>query len=67
MGRIRSRPGIFLLIIQMQGAQINSSNNSSYGAGNGTGSGYLNNGVACWPEIWNMLVANNTVPTTGAH
>ena len=35
--------GDILLIIQMQGAQINSNNTSNYGNGTGTGSGYLNN------------------------
>src|SRR6185503_9290105 len=32
--------GDILLIIQMQGAQLNATNNSNYGANSGTGSGY---------------------------
>jgi hypothetical protein len=35
--------GDVVLIIQMQGAQINAVNSSSYGDGTGSGSGYLNN------------------------
>ncbi|WP_431212680.1 hypothetical protein ACQ86N_44580 [Puia sp. P3] len=38
--------GDILLIIQMQGAQINSSNNINYGDGSGDGSGYLSNARA---------------------
>src|SRR5882762_8411078 len=37
--------GDALLVIQMQGAQINSTNTSNYGDGSGTGRGYLNNGA----------------------
>src|SRR4051812_35106621 len=33
-----------VLIIQMQGAQINSTNGTNYGGNAGTGQGYLNNG-----------------------
>jgi hypothetical protein len=57
-------PGDILLIIQMQGAQINSSNNSNYGAGTGTGGGYLNNGQL---QAGNMeyVVASNSVPIGG--
>ncbi|MGI4864753.1 MAG: hypothetical protein ACRYFZ_12590 [Janthinobacterium lividum] len=36
-------PGDLLLVIQMQGADINFSNSNSYGANNGTGGGNLNN------------------------
>jgi len=35
--------GDILLVIQMQGSQINATNTSSYGSGTGTGSGYLSN------------------------
>src|SRR5215467_15647696 len=35
--------GDLLLVIQMQGADINSTNNANYGDGTGVGSGYLNN------------------------
>ena len=36
-------PGDLLLVIQMQGADISSSNDSNYGANNGTGGGNLSN------------------------
>src|SRR5882672_5358351 len=37
--------GDALLVIQMQGAQINKTNTSNYGDGSGTGRGYFNNGA----------------------
>ncbi len=36
-------PGDSLLVIQIQGADINAVDNANYGANNGTGRGYLNN------------------------
>lgn len=38
------QPGDLLLVIQMQGSEINASNSPAYGAGNGSGSGYTNLG-----------------------
>ena len=57
--------GELLLIIQMQGAQINSSNTSSYGDGiAGGNSGYLNN-TALKAGTMEYIVATNTVPLSG--
>ncbi|HEY4288874.1 MAG TPA: T9SS type A sorting domain-containing protein [Puia sp.] len=56
--------GDILLIIQMQGAHINSSNNSNYGAGTGTGGGYLSNGQLLAGNM-EYVVASNSVSTTG--
>jgi len=53
-----------VLIIQMQGAQINSANTNSYGAGTGTGSGYLSNGQLMAGQMEYAVAANN-VPLTG--
>ncbi len=57
-------PGDLLLIIQMQGANINSSNNSRYGdgvnGGDASGVTALNN-----TGLYEYIVANNTVPLTG--
>jgi len=53
-----------VLIIQMQGAQVTSSNNSSYGDGMGTGSGYLNNANLMAGHM-EYAVAMNAVPLTG--
>jgi hypothetical protein len=59
-------PGDILLVIQMQGSQINSSNSSSYGSGAaaGNGSGYLNNGNLLAGTM-EYVVASNSVPLTG--
>lgn len=38
------QPGDLLLVIQMQGSEIDASNSPAYGAGNGSGSGYTNLG-----------------------
>ena len=51
--------GDILLIIQMQGAQINSTNTSSYGNGAGTGSGYLNNGQLLAGNMEYVVAASN--------
>src|SRR5258708_3992735 len=56
--------GDILLIIQMQGAQINSSNNSSYGDGSGSGGGYLNNGQLMAGNM-EYVVATNNLSTAG--
>ncbi len=57
-------PGDILLIIQMQGAQLNANNNSNYGAGTGTGGGYLNNGQLLAGNM-EYIVASNSVSTGG--
>jgi len=56
--------GDALLIIQMQGAQINSSNSSSYGDGTGTSSGYLSNSALLAGKM-EFVLAANSVPLTG--
>jgi hypothetical protein len=58
--------GDILLIIQMQGAQINSSNNSKYGSGSSSngGSGYLSNSSLLAGNM-EYVVATNNVPLTG--
>ena len=56
--------GDVLLIIQMQGSQINSSNSSSYGDGSGSGSGYLANGNLVAGNM-EYVVASNSVPLVG--
>ena len=53
-----------VLIIQMQGAQINSANTANYGAGTGTGSGYLNNAQLMAGKMEYAIAANN-VPLVG--
>lgn len=55
--------GDILLIIQMQGAQINSANSSSYGDGS-SGSGYLTN-AGLLAGTMEYAVASNSVPLTG--
>ncbi|HEY4209647.1 MAG TPA: hypothetical protein VGM31_22630, partial [Puia sp.] len=57
-------PGDILLVIQMQGAEIKSSNSSNYGSNTGTGSGYLNNGKLMAGNM-EYIVATNSVPVTG--
>ncbi len=59
-------PGDILLVIQMQGAQISSSNSNKYGSGSsaGNGSGYLNNGNLLAGTM-EYVVASNSVPLTG--
>lgn len=56
--------GDALLIIQMQGAQINSTNNSNYGDATGNGRGYLNNGAMMAGKM-EFVLAANSVPLTG--
>jgi len=53
-----------VLIIQMQGAQINSTNGVTYGDGTGTGSGYLNNAQLMAGQM-EYAVAAGAVPLTG--
>jgi hypothetical protein len=55
--------GDIVLIIQMQGAQINSSNSSSYGGNNLTGSGFLATNLAV--GRMEFAVAANAVPLAG--
>ena len=56
--------GDILLVIQMQGAQINATNNANYGDGTGTGRGYLNNSALLAGNM-EYVVASNSVPLTG--
>ena len=51
--------GDVVLIIQMQGAQINAANSSSYGDGSGSGSGYLNNAALIAGTMEYAVAANN--------
>lgn len=55
--------GDALLIIQMQGAQINTANNNTYGDGV-SGSGYLNN-AELYAGNMEYVIATNSVPLTG--
>lgn len=68
-GNIEIRPGDLLLIIQIQGASINTSNNTNYGSGS-TGSGPDGLGGTGYSNINNVgyyeyIVAANTVPLSG--
>ena len=56
--------GDILLVIQMQGTQINSSNSSSYGNGSGSGTGYLNNANLVAGNM-EFVVASNSVSLVG--
>jgi hypothetical protein len=53
-----------LLIIQMQGAEINSSNGAAYGSNGAAGRGYLNNSQLMAGNM-EFIVANNSIPLTG--
>jgi hypothetical protein len=53
-----------LLIIQMQGAEINFSNGGAYGSNGTTGRGYLNNSQLMAGSM-EFIVADNSVPITG--
>ena len=55
--------GDVLLIIQMQGAQINAANDITYGDGV-SGSGYLNN-TQLYAGNMEYIIATNSVPLTG--
>ncbi|OQP57710.1 hypothetical protein A3860_08750 [Niastella vici] len=55
--------GDVLLIIQMQGAQINSTNNNTYGD-SVSGRGYLNN-AELYAGNMEYVIATNSVPLTG--
>lgn len=57
-------PGDVLLIMQMQGAAINTTNSSSYGDGTGTGQGYQND-ANLLAGNFEYVIANSNVPTTG--
>jgi hypothetical protein len=56
--------GDILLIIQMQGAQINASNSSNYGDGTGTGGGYLSNSQLLAGNM-EYVVASSSLSTGG--
>lgn len=56
--------GDIILIIQMQGSQINATNTSAYGDGSTTGSGYLNNSSLLAGNM-EYAIASNSVPLTG--
>lgn len=56
--------GDIVLIIQMQGAEINSTNTSNYGNGTGTGSGYLNNAQLLAGNMEYAVAASN-LPIAG--
>lgn len=53
-----------LLIIQMQGAEISSTNGAAYGSNGTAGRGYLNN-TQLMAGTMEYIVANNSVPVTG--
>jgi hypothetical protein len=57
-------PSDILLIIQMQGAEINSGNANAYGSNGTTGRGYLNN-AQLMAGTMEFIVADNSVPITG--
>lgn len=65
-GSVPIASGDLLLLIQMQGAQINSTNTSSYGDGNSGGSsnGYLSN-TSLLAGNMEYVVATAAVPLTG--
>lgn len=56
-------PGDILLVIQMQGAQINSTNTSSYGDGTGVGTGYLTNSNMIAGNM-EYVIASNSIPAS---
>src|ERR1700736_1883129 len=53
--------GDLLLVIQMQGATINSTNTTSYGDGSGSGSG----ATSTTAGVFEYVVANGNLATTG--
>lgn len=63
-GATSIKSGDILLIIQMQGAQFNQTNSSSYGNSGGSGSGYLNNANFLAGNM-EYVVASNNVALTG--
>jgi hypothetical protein len=63
-GTAQISSGDILLIIQMQGAEINSNNTSSYGDGTGVGYGYIVNSALLAGNM-EYVVASNSVPLTG--
>ena len=56
--------GDLLLVIQMQDASINSSNNANYGSGTGTGTGFTALNTA---GSYQYVVATNNVPLAGGN
>ncbi|NNF00121.1 MAG: hypothetical protein HKN25_13955, partial [Pyrinomonadaceae bacterium] len=54
-------PGDLLLVMQVQNAQINSSNNNNYGAGDGTGRGFTSGSAG----RYEYAVATNSVGLAG--
>jgi hypothetical protein len=62
-GTVPISTGDIVLIIQMQGAQINSTNSSNYGDGS-TGGGYLSN-ASLLAGTMEYAIAGNSVPLTG--
>ncbi len=56
--------GDVVLVIQMQGTQIDTVNSNLYGSGAGTGNGYLNNANMLAGNM-EFAVANSSVPLTG--
>jgi hypothetical protein len=56
--------GNLLLVIQMQGADIHSTNTNNYGADTGTGSGYLNNGDLT-AGLYEFVTVTTGVSTAG--
>lgn len=65
-GTVPIATGDLLLLIQMQGAQINSANTNSYGDGlnGGFANGYLSNGALAAGNM-EYIVSSTTVPLTG--
>lgn len=57
--------GDLILIIQMQGVDINSSNSSSYGNGGSNGRGYLTTGTHFFAGRFEFVTATNSVGTSG--
>ena len=58
--------GDVLMIIQMQGGAINNSNDSSYGAGDGTGSGFAHVGLAGQYEFAEVASSSSVIANSGA-
>jgi len=63
-GTVPISTGDIVLIIQMQGAQITSTNSLAYGSSGATGSGYLSNAQLMAGQM-EYAIAANAVPLTG--